>query len=170
MPVKLPVYRLSPAPTDSGTMKEIAAILVGMEGVELDEVNGSIVGRATSGIAELDRGSVGIWAADSEHLGNSSQCPSLPGARRAHATSADVAGRARRLPRYDDDAPSVFPWLAAGATVVARRSCKRRRRDARDVQARYGVAVRDPGTDGEAGRVAVVGGDGRLGDKWQPIA
>ena len=47
MPIKLPVHQLSPAPTDSATMEDISpAILLGPEGVELDEAGGSIVGRA----------------------------------------------------------------------------------------------------------------------------
>lgn len=174
MPVKLPVYQLSPAPTDAATIEEIAAVLFGLEGVELEELNGGIVGRAGSVTVELDRASGGIWAADSEHLWNPAQRPSLPRAKRVYATAADLLGRLKLLPRFDDGAPFVLSELETGGTVVARRSGKRRTRHGLDVQARYGVAVRNPGIDGEPELLPVVGGGGkfalRLGDKGRPIA
>jgi hypothetical protein len=152
MPITLPVHQLSPAPTDSATMEEISpAILFGLEGVELDEASGSIVGRTGAVTVELDRASSGTRAADSEHLAKPSRRPALPGAKRAYAPSAVLSRRPTLLRRFDDGAPFVFPRLDAGGTAAARGSRKRRTRHALDVQARYALAVRNPG---KAGMVA----------------
>jgi hypothetical protein len=48
MSAGLPVYHLSPASADSATVEEIAAVLFGLEGVELEELDGSVVGRSGS--------------------------------------------------------------------------------------------------------------------------
>ena len=174
MPVKLPVYQLSPAPTDSATIEEIAAVLFGLEGVELEERSGTVVGRSGSVSIELDKASGGIWAADSKHLWDPSLRPSLVPAKRAYATAGERLGRLGLLPRFDEGAPFVLTQLDAGGTVVAHRNGKRRTGHALDVQARYGVAVRNPGIDGAPELLPVVGGGGkfglRLGDKGRPIA
>jgi hypothetical protein len=174
MPISLPVYSLSPKATGPANIEEIAAVLFGLEGAELEERDGAIVGRAGSVTIEHDRASGGIWAADAEHLWNPSQHPSLPPAKRAYATAADLLGRLKLLPDFHDGAPFVLTELDAGGTVLAHRAGKRRTGRALDVQARYGVAVRNPGIEGEPELLPVVGGGGkfalRLGDGGRPIA
>jgi hypothetical protein len=109
MPISLPVYSLSPSPTGPADIEEIAAVLFGREGAELEQRDGGIVGRAGSVTIELDSASGGIWAADSEHLWNPSQHPSLPPAKRAYATAADLLGRLKLLPAFTTRRPSSSP-------------------------------------------------------------
>jgi hypothetical protein len=59
MSAGLPVYHLSPASADSATVEEIAAVLFGLEGVELEELDGSVVGRSGSVTIELGPGQRG---------------------------------------------------------------------------------------------------------------
>jgi hypothetical protein len=174
MPVTLPVYPLSPAPTDSATIEEIATVLFGLKGIELEELNDGTVGRSGSVTIELDRASGGVWAADSERLWNPARRPTLAPARRASETAAELLGRLQLLPRFDDGAPFALTELEAGGTIVAHSSGGQRTSHALDVQARYAVVVRNPGIDGEPQLLPVVGGGGkfalRLGDKSRPIA
>src|SRR4051794_22558045 len=174
MPTSLPIYELSPAPTGPATMEEIAAGLFGLEGVKFDTFNGAIVGRAGTVTIELDSASGGIWAADSAHLWNAAQRPSLVAPERAYSTAADLLARLALLPRFEDNAPFVLTEFEAGGSVVAQRSGKQRTANALDIQARYGVGVRNPGLDDEPALLPVVGGGGkfalRLGDNGRPIA
>jgi hypothetical protein len=174
MSYRLPVFPLSPAPGDDGDLKRLASVLFGAEQLEIEELDDRVVGRSGSIVVELDRISGGIWAADQEHLWNASAEPSLVPEENAYDVAGEFLDRLQVLPRFKEDAPFALTQLGLGGTEVATRTNGRRTRHRLDIQARYGVAVRNPGVDGAPGLLPVVGGGGkfalRLGDGGRPVA
>ena len=175
MPIKLPVYQLSPAPTDPAAIEDIAAVLFGLEGGELEERDGSIVGRSGSVAIELSTRSAAASGLPTHSSCETRRCvrrscrPSAPTRPRQSGSNASACSRASTTARPSRSRSST---RAARSWPIA--TASRRTGHALDVQARYGVAVRNPGIDGEPDLLPVVGGGGKfalpLGDEGRPIA
>jgi hypothetical protein len=172
MALRLPIFHLSPEPSEADAGK-IASSLFGTKGAKLSERDDAIVaGTPEETLVEVARRGGGVWAADHRELWNPSRKPSLVSPKKAYSTAGDILGRAGLLPTFEEDAPFVLTEPGPGKTMMAA-SAKGKKRQNRplDIQARYTVAVRNPGK-GEK-RLPLVGGGGKftliLGDEGRPI-
>lgn len=174
MSERLPVFYVSPAPAEAGGLERLAARLFGAERLEIEQLDDRLVARSGSIAVEQDRISGGIWAADQARLWNVSESPSLVPEDRAYNMAGELLGGLDALPGFEGDSPFVLTRLGLGGTQIATRSNGRRTRHQLDVQVRHGVAVRNPGVDGEPELLPVVGGGGKfvltLGDGGRPVA
>jgi hypothetical protein len=174
MPHRLPIFPVSAAVADDDDLKRVAAVLFDAEQLEFEEIDHRLLGRSGSTVVELDRISGGIWAADEEHLWNASKTPSLISEELAYDAAGELLDRLELLPPFDEDAPFALRRLPLGRTELATRSNGRRVRQCLDIQARYGVEVRNPGVDGAPELLPVVGGGGKfvltLGEGGRPVA
>ena len=173
MAMRLPVYSLSVAPSDSEKLGQIAAAAFGTKRLKFQDTDTRVIGRSGSVVAELDRPSGGIWATDERRLWNPAQRPSLVTAKTAYARARKLLTELELLPSFDSE-PFAIVELGVGRTRMASRTRGKRTNRALDVQARFSVAVRNPGVKGEPELLPVVGGGGKfkltLGDKGRPIA
>jgi Family of unknown function (DUF6345) len=173
MAMRLPVYSLSVAPGSAEKLGHIAATAFGAKRLKFEERDGRVVGRSGSVVAEADRPGGGMWAADERRLWSPLQRPSLVRAKTAYSRARKLLTELELLPSFDRE-PFAVVELGAGRTRIATRTRGKRTNRALDVQARFGVAVRNPGVEGEPQLLPVVGGGGKfkltLGDKGRPIA
>jgi hypothetical protein len=172
--IRLPVFPVSPAPGDTGTLKSVAATLFGAEQLDIEELDARVIARSGSIAVELDRISGGIWAADQKQLWNASTKPSLVPDEKVYDLASELLDRLDLLPSFEDDGPFTLTKTGLGSTKVATLTDGRRARHQLDVQARYEVAVRNPGVEGAPDVLPVVGGGGKfaltLGDDGRPLA
>jgi hypothetical protein len=170
--VRLPIYRLSPERKTSDRLPEIVSTMFGAKRPKLEERDDAVVASSDGIVAEADPTTGGIWAADQNQLWNPSQQPSLVSPKEAYSIASDLLARAGVLPEFGEDSPFAVVELGAGRTVLATRSNGKRDQRELDVQARYGVMVRNPGVEGPD-LLPVVGGGGKftliLGDKGRPV-
>jgi Family of unknown function (DUF6345) len=174
MPARLPVFPLAPTAADGAILERLAARLFNTESVTIEELEDRIVARSGSVLLEQDRISGGIWAADKDRLWKPDAKPALVADDRAYEVADERLGGLDLLPRFDDDSAFVLTQIGLGGTYVATRSNGRSGSRRLDIQARYGVAVRNPGVKGAPDLLPVVGGGGKfaltLGDEGRPVA
>ncbi|HKH17960.1 MAG TPA: DUF6345 domain-containing protein [Solirubrobacteraceae bacterium] len=174
MSVRLPVFPLAPASGDGADLERLATRLFNADDLKTEQLDDRVVARSGSIVLELDRSSGGIWAADEKRLWNASETPSLVPEERVYGVAGELLGGLDVLPRFDEDAPFALMQVGLGGTHVATRSNGHSARRRLDVQARYGVAVRNPGVEGAPDLLPVVGGGGKftltLGDEGRPVA
>ena len=170
--MRLPVYPLSVEPSPQEKLRDIASAF-GAKRLKLDERDGRVIGRSGSVIVELDGLGGGIWAADEQRLWNPAQRFSVPTPRKTYAEARRLLKQLKLLPDFDGQTFTVAE-LPAGRTHVASRTRGKRTNHALDIQARFGVYVRNPGVRGEPDLLPVVGGGGKfkvtIGDKGAPLA
>lgn len=174
MSQRLPVFPVAAASVNDAQLERLAAKLFSAEDLKVEDIGDRIIGRSGSLVLEADRVSGGIRVADEERLWDPSVKPALVPEDKAYDVAADLLGGIGVLPSFDDDAAFALTRVGLGGTYVATRSNGRTRRHRLDVQARYGVAVRNPGVEGAPDLLPVVGGGGKftltLGDEGRPLA
>ncbi len=174
MSVQLPIYEMSTFSADEGVLQRIAADVFGAGRVETERFDDRVTARAGSLEFELDLASGGIRAADTEQLWKLTEKPSLVSSDDAYKTADELLAGREVFPRFDAADPFVVTRTGPGRTMVALDTGSGRSKLQLDVQARYGVSVRNPGVDGEPDVLPVVGGGGKfsltLGDGGRPIA
>jgi hypothetical protein len=165
-------YPLSVEPSGQEKLRHIASAL-NAKRLKLDERNGRVIGRSGSVIVEFDDLGGGIWASDQQRLWNPAGRFSLATPRKTYAEARRLLKDLRLLPNFDGH-PFTVAELAAGRTHVASRTRGKRTNHTLDIQARFGVYVRNPGVRGEPDLLPIVGGGGKfkvtLGDKGRPLA
>jgi hypothetical protein len=173
MPIRLPVFQLRPDERSAEDLERLAGALFGVGDLEIVQSEDGLVGRSGPIVLELDRLSGGIRAADESRLWNPELKPALVSESSAYELADKLLGEVGILPQLGDG-PFALTQVGAGGTYVASRTNGHRARRRLDVQARYGVAVRNPGVDGAPDLLPVVGGGGKfslaLGDEGRPIA
>jgi hypothetical protein len=172
MAARLPIYHLSTERRNSENVERIASVLFAVDRPTVEERDRWIVARIQAAVVEVDRPTDGVWAADHNHLWNPAETPALVSAEEAYSIAFGLLGSAQLLPELGQDSPFELAELGAGRTIVATRGNGKSEHRELDVQARYGVVVRNPGMDGPD-LLPVVGGGGNfaltLGDKGRPI-
>lgn len=170
---RLPIYRLSAPAIEPEQLERIGSALFGAKALELQEVDGQIVGREGSLIVSLDRASGGLWAADEARLWQPLRAPRLVSERDVYPTAAKQLGELGLLPDFRGGESFSIARLPVGRSVLATRSRGRRTERLLDLQARYQVKVRNPGIEDAPKLLPVVGGGGKftltLGDRGRPI-
>ena len=173
MSIRLPVFPLRPDERSADDLERLAGVLFGAGDLEIAQSDDGLAARSGSIVLELDRFSGGIRAADESRLWNPDLKPALVPENAAYELADKLLGEAGVLPQLGDG-PFALTQVGLGGTYVASRDNGRRGRRRLDVQTRYGVAVRNPGVDGEPDLLPIVGGGGKfslaLGDQGQPIA
>ncbi len=171
MSIRLPVYELAPAQRDPKLLASLPTELFGAERSELEESDARTQARHRNVVAEQDHASGGIFAADHSRLRVPSERPTPVSHDQAYSISDDLLKRHKLAPELDG--PFALDRVGAGRTVIAVRSDGKREVRTLDVQARYGVTVENPGIEGQAARLPLVGGGGKLavtlGDEGRPV-
>ena len=171
MSVRLPIYRLTP--------ERRVQIVCARSSRRCSAANRQARGARRCGRRFLGRGCRGGRSADRRHLGSRSgptvECIATAVSRLAEG---GVFGRRRSACTRGRDARFWRRWAVhhrrapAGAHSLRDAQRRQTRPAELDVQARYGVMVRNPGVDGPD-LLPVVGGGGKftlsLGDKGRPI-
>lgn len=171
MSIRLPVYELSPAPRDPQQPATLAAEMLGAEGAESEEMDGRVAASEGQVTVERDDASGGIFAADHARLRAPTERPALVSEDRAYSISDDLLARHNLAPELAG--PFGLEKVGPGRTVIATQKDGKREVHTLDVQARYGVTVENPGIEGQAGQLPIVGGGGKLavtlGDEGRPV-
>ena len=162
MPIKLPVYEVRQAPVEPEQATRLAADFLGAQNPKLETREGRVIARDGALTVELFPASGGVYAADAERLRVVGEQPSeLPSAERAFALAEELLDKHGLRPQLGSQDLELSRLDPAG-TLVATETDGVANRFALDVQARYGLTVRNPGIDGEPDRLPVVGGGGKL--------
>lgn len=172
MSMRLPVFELESPKREPERLPTLAAEVFGAEGAQLAEPDGRTVARKDQIAVEQDHGSGGFFAADHERLREPAERPAVVPQDRAYSLADDLLKRHELAPELADS--FVLDRVGAGGTVVAISTNGKREERWLDVQARYGVKVRNPGIEGEPEHLPLVGGGGKLavtlGDEGRPLA
>lgn len=172
MSMRLPVYELAPtAEPDPQLLESLPTELFGTERPELEESDGRLQASYRDVMAQQDRAGGGIFAADQARLRVPTERPTVVSDDRAYSISDDLLKRNKLTPELEG--PFALERVGAGRTVIATQTDGKREVQMLDTQARYGVTVENPGVEGQAARLPLVGGGGKLavtlGDEGRPV-